>query len=74
MRGSIRQKDEKTRKSREKPSGKHPIWNTIEQYAGLKCPAASLLFEISSKKSQKGENRRFLENEQYGRLESCNPP
>ena len=50
------------------------IWNTVEQYAGLISGAASPFFEISSQKSQKSQNRAFLQNEQYGRLESQNRP
>ena len=45
--------------------------NTIEQYAGLKLSAASRFSEKTFSKTRKHENRLFLENEQYGRLESA---
>ena len=53
---------------------KEAIWNTIEQYTGLKFLAASPFSEISFKKPQKSQNRHFSAFEQYGRLESCTGP
>ena len=50
-------------------SRKTPVWNTFEQYAGLKKGAASSFSEISVKKSQKRQNRHFLHFEQYAGLE-----
>ena len=49
---------------------KGSIWNTIEQYTGLILPAASHFSEKTFSISQKSRNSHFLENEQYGRLES----
>ena len=44
--------------------------NTIEQYAGLKLVAAYPFSGKTFSIFQKSQNRHFLENEQYGRLES----
>ena len=68
MRGSILGKHEKTRKSRENTSRKVFIWNTFEQYVGLKLVAAYPFSEIPSQKSQKSRNRHFLAFEQYAGL------
>ena len=71
MRQSDPGKHGKTGKAREKALRKVAIWNTFEQYAGLKLVAASRFFDISSKKYQKSQNRTFLGFEQYAGLESC---
>ena len=70
MRGSDTRKHGKHGKARENTSGKQCIWNTIEQYTGLKLRAASSFSDISFRNIRKGENRHFLTFEQYGRLES----
>ena len=56
---------EKTRKRgkhgkvREKPARKQPIWNTIEQYAGLKSVAASHFSDEKCDENEKVQNRPF---------------
>ena len=70
MRGLNTGKHEKTRKSRENTSRKLLTGNTIEQYAGLNFNAASRFSVFSFRESRKHQNRHFLGNEQYGRLES----
>ena len=64
------EKHGKSGKAREKQSRKQSIWNTIEQYTGLKLSAASLFSEKTFSKSQKSQNRHFPRFEQYGRLKS----
>ena len=51
-------------------SRKHPIWNTIEQYTGLKLSAASLFSEKTFSFLRKRQNRSFSAFEQYAGLES----
>ena len=69
MRGLDPGKDEKTRKTPEKPSGKVLIWDTFEQYAGLISSAASRFSHKNIKKTRKHENRPFCHFEQYAGLE-----
>ena len=71
MRGFEERKHEKTRKSQENTSGKLSIWNTIEQYAGLKYVAASPFLWKTFSISRKSRNRHFLHFEQYAGLESA---
>ena len=49
-------------------SRKALIWNTIEQYTGLKSSAASRFFHKNIKKTRKSQNRWFSQNEQYAGL------
>ena len=63
-------KDEKTRKTRERPAEKVLMGNTFEQYAGLKSAAASRFSEKTFSFLRKVQNHHFLGFEQYGRLES----
>ena len=71
MRGKVSGKHGKTRKTRKSTSRKLLVWNTIEQYAGLKSAAASSFFDISCRNIKKDQNRHFLESEQYAGLESA---
>ena len=59
MRGSGLGNDEKTRKSRKKTSRKPSIWDTIEQYTGLKPCAASRFSEKNNRNLRKAGKARF---------------